>query len=107
MVLVPGLEEPGEWFALTRSADRASDILVTTAEEPELPAFLAAVDPDWVIHMGRGHDASGAVHAGKGYRRTDCVGHVRLRVAGHGGVRKPRGWLEQQPRFWHRKCRDG
>lgn len=109
VVLVPGLDNRGEWFALTRATELAGDVLVTSGDGPELPEFLATVDPDWVIHTGHGHghNASAAAHADRGYRRTECVGRVQLRVAGSEGARKPRGWLEQQPRFWHRKCRDG
>lgn len=113
ILYAPGLGHRAQWFLLTRDVELAADVFVAGQQAPWVDEFLAAVDPDWVIHTGSapaadaGWPPRGTPLAAAGHARTDCGGAIRIEIDAHSGVAPPAAWREQRPRFWQGRCVEG
>lgn len=114
-LLLPGdIEARAERRLVAAGAALGADVVVAPhhgSATSSTPAFIAAVDPAWVLYpvgyrnrwgfplpevLARWHPA--------GHARTDCAGAVHVEVDPRHGVRAPVAWRQRYRRFWHAGC---
>ena len=114
-LLLPGdIEAPAERRLLARGAELRADAVVAPhhgSASSSTPAFVAAVDADWVFYPV-GHDNRWDFPAAAVRRRwvpaaqlgTDCAGAIRLRIHPQEGITGASGWRQERARFWQSGC---
>jgi len=114
-LLLPGdIEAPAEGALVRGRADVAADVVVAPhhgSATSSTAAFVAAVDPRWVLYSVGYHNRYGfpvdpVVRRWRpaGLARTDCGGALHVVVDPRRGPRAPRAWRREHPRFWRSAC---
>jgi competence protein ComEC len=116
-ILLPGdIESPAERHLVESGTRLTADVVVAPhhgSASSSTPAFVRAVDPEWVLYPV-GHDNQWDFpHAAvmdrwrpAGWARTDCGGALHLRIHPRDGVIPPRAWRIVNPRRWAAGCAD-
>lgn len=114
-ILLPGdIEGAAEHHLVESGARLAADVVVAPhhgSATSSTPAFVRAVEPDWVLYPVGYHNQWGFPRAPvverwrpAGWARTDCGGALHLRIHPRHGVIPPRAWRIVSPRRWASGC---
>jgi len=110
-LLLPGdIERTGEARLLQRDAPLSADVVVAPhhgSDTSSTPAFVRAVDPDWVLYaVGYRNQwdfpkpAVVARWRPAGWAATHCGGALALRIHPERGVTRPRAYRQAVERFY-------
>lgn len=117
-LLLPGdIEARAERRLVAGGAALGADVVVAPhhgSGGSSTAAFVAAVDPDWVLYAVGYRNRWGfpvpevlARWRPAGHARTDCAGAVHVEIDPERGVRAPVAWRHRYRRFWHAGCGEG